>query len=57
MASVYEDFDCPVDMENFINYLPSKDNYYPSLHTLDENQTRLINEFHNFLLKEEKEII
>ena len=57
IALIYENFDYPSDMENFINYLPPKGNYNPNLHTLDENQTHLINEFHNFLINEEKDMI
>lgn len=53
IAEVYADFNYPEDMDSFINYLPSKDNLQ-SKYSKEENITRLINLFNEFLNKEHK---
>ncbi|MEC3839459.1 DUF2247 family protein [Bacillus amyloliquefaciens] len=39
-------------MEGFINYLPPKNDYDPSLSSKEENTKRLVNEFQSFLENE-----
>lgn len=54
IIDVYEDFDCPKDMEEFIAYLPPKDTeeYKPEEHSVEENQRRMVKKFENFLQRE-----
>ncbi|WP_306452939.1 DUF2247 family protein, partial [Terribacillus saccharophilus] len=52
VSEAYADFNYPEDMDYFINYLTPLDGYNPSKHTKNENITRLINLFYEFLLKE-----
>ncbi|MGM9551913.1 MAG: DUF2247 family protein [Clostridia bacterium] len=54
IIDVYEDFDCPEDMEEFIAYLPTKDadDYNPEEHSIKENQRRMVKKFENFLKEE-----
>lgn len=52
VAEVYADFNYPEDMDNFINYLEPKDGFNPSQYSKEENVTRLINLFNDFMNKE-----
>ncbi|WNN74777.1 DUF2247 family protein [Lysinibacillus capsici] len=52
VAEVYADFNYPEDMDSFINYLESKDGFNPSQYSKEENVTRLINLFNDFMNKE-----
>lgn len=54
IIDVYEDFDCPKDMEEFIAYLLPKDTeeYNPEEHSVEENQRRMVKKFENFLQRE-----
>ncbi|MBU8773147.1 DUF2247 family protein [Cytobacillus oceanisediminis] len=54
IAEVYADFNYPEDMDSFINYLTPQDNTNPSLYSKEENITRLINLFYDFLNKEHR---
>ncbi|MED4079458.1 DUF2247 family protein [Halalkalibacterium halodurans] len=52
VAEVYADFNYPEDMDSFINYLEPKDGFNPSQYSKEENVTRLINLFYDFMNKE-----
>ncbi|MBD5405154.1 DUF2247 family protein [bacterium] len=55
IGEIYEYFDCPEDMNDFIYYMPITDNSYnPSKHSKSENYKRLIDLFHKFLENEKK---
>lgn len=57
VSEAYADFNYPEDMDYFINYLTPLDGYNPSKHTKNENITRLINLFYEFLIKEHQYIV
>lgn len=46
---IYEDFDYPVDMENFISYMPINDEYIPSNHTFEDNRNYLLSKLDDFI--------
>ncbi|PAE08368.1 hypothetical protein CHI12_06635 [Terribacillus saccharophilus] len=52
ITEVYADFNYPEDMDSFINYLTPKDGYDPSKYSKEENVSRLISLFNEFLDKE-----
>lgn len=52
VAEVYANFNYPEDMDSFINYLEPKDGFNPSQYPKEENVTRLINLFNDFMNKE-----
>ncbi|MGO5073291.1 DUF2247 family protein [Clostridium sporogenes] len=54
VEEVYADFNYPQDMEEFIAYMPAKDN--SSTHSLEDNKKRMINNLDNFLTVEKKEV-
>lgn len=49
LSELYANLNYPEDMEEFIFYMPIKDNYDPSQHTKDENMTRLLEKLQIFL--------
>lgn len=57
ISEAYANFNYPEDMDYFINYLTPLDGYNPSEYSKDENITRLINLFNEFLLKEQRYIV
>lgn len=54
LEEVYADFNYPQDMEEFIEYMPSKDNL--SLYSIEDNKKYMINNLDKFLTLEEKEL-
>ncbi|MBS4742618.1 hypothetical protein B9G52_02775 [Bacillus safensis] len=52
LSEVYADFDYPEDMEPFIHYMPSSNGYNPLLYSKEDNITRLVSLFEEFLQKE-----
>lgn len=46
---IYSDFDYPVQIESFVKYMPPTDGYQPSKHTQQENQERLMLNWHKYL--------
>ncbi|UTR15705.1 DUF2247 family protein [Salipaludibacillus sp. LMS25] len=52
VTEVYADFDYPEDMDSFINYLEPKDNFNPLHYSKEENVSRLINLFNDFMNQE-----
>lgn len=38
---IYADFDYPKEIDSFVKYMPPKDGYDPSIHSFDENISRL----------------
>lgn len=51
LDELYASFNYPVDMEEFVSYMPVKDNYDPSQNTQDENMNRLLEKVEIFLEK------
>ena len=46
---IYEVFDYPLDMESFISYMPTNDDYIPNEHTQEENERRLLSKLDLFI--------
>lgn len=46
---IYEVFDYPFDMESFISYMPTDDDYIPKEHTQEENKKRLLSRLDSFI--------
>ena len=46
---IYEVFDYPFDMESFISYMPTDDDYIPKEHTQEENEKRLLSRLDSFI--------
>ncbi|MEN8405691.1 DUF2247 family protein [Acinetobacter seifertii] len=51
VESIYTDFDCPVEMDSFIKYMPPTDGYDPSLYSYAENINRLMKNWESYLQK------
>ena len=49
VAEIYDAFDCPQYMDQFVYYMPVKDDYVPLEHSVEENQERLLNFFDQYL--------
>ena len=56
VEEVYAEFGYPQDMESFISYMPTNDDYDPSIHTLEENNNHLKELFFVFLEKEKENV-
>lgn len=54
VEEVYADFNYPQEMEEFIAYMPVKDNSV--IHSSEDNKKRMINNLDNFLIEEKKEV-
>ena len=46
---IYADFDYPEEVAPFIRYMPVSDGYDPNVHTSNENQSRLMGKWANYL--------
>ncbi|MNR35836.1 hypothetical protein D3C85_1537050 [compost metagenome] len=46
---IYEDFDFPLEMENFVRYMPPQDGYKPEEHSAQQNIERIFYNWHNYL--------
>jgi len=46
---IYSNFDYPREIESFIRYMPVTDDYDPSLHTKNENENRLFENWKRYL--------
>jgi len=57
LDEVYADFDYPEDMEEFVSYMPIKDDYNPSTHTREENIERRLRKVDEFLEREVNEMV
>lgn len=57
LDEIYADFNYPVDMEEFISYMPIKDDYNPTEHTKEENIERIRKKIDIFLEHKKKEIM
>lgn len=55
MDIIYADFGYPVDMENFISYMPNNDEYIPSNHTFEDNRNYLLSKLDDFIDKKIEE--
>lgn len=49
VEEVYCEFDYPEEIEEFVRYMPVKDSYNSSVHSLAENEERLFGYFKHFL--------
>lgn len=56
LDEIYADFDYPEDMEEFISYMPVKDEYKPIEHSREENKKRILDKIDIFLAKKEQQI-
>lgn len=56
VSEVYADVGYPVEMEEFIPYMPPKGNYDPTKYSIDENNLRMIMLLDKFL-EEEKNVL
>jgi hypothetical protein len=54
VAGVYEEFGYPAEMNDFIYYMPPRDGYDPLAHSLDENRTRLMKLWEQYLVRQRK---
>ncbi|AAK78331.1 hypothetical protein BJV85_003667 [Clostridium acetobutylicum] len=54
VEEVYADFNYPQDMEQFIAYMPAKNNSVT--HSIEDNNKRMINNLDKFLIVEKKEV-
>jgi hypothetical protein len=50
VEEVYSDFDYPEDVAHFVRYMPATDGYDPSAHSDEENHSRLISKWRNYLV-------
>ncbi|WMD22483.1 DUF2247 family protein [Achromobacter seleniivolatilans] len=46
---IYEDFDFPEEVENFVRYMPPQDGYRPGEHSAKENMERLFSNWNSYL--------
>lgn len=46
---IYEDFDFPFEIENFVRYMPPQDGYKPAEHTTQQNVDRLFCNWQSYL--------
>ena len=53
---IYADFNYPEDMEEFISYMPIKDDYNPTEHTKEENEKRILKKVYIFLDRKKDEL-
>ena len=42
VEEIYADFDYPPEIESIVRYMPPSDGYDPSIHSLEENKERLM---------------
>ncbi|MCD4505157.1 DUF2247 family protein [Chromobacterium piscinae] len=52
VESIYSEFGYPVEIEGFVKYMPPADGYDPSVHTQQENISRLMNNWRGYLEQE-----
>jgi len=52
---VYADFGYPVDMEEFISYMPSSEGYDPSKHKFEDNKCHLLTNLDDFIREKKQE--
>lgn len=46
---IYADFDYPMEMENFVRYMPCQDGYKPEEHTAQQNIERIFYNWYSYL--------
>jgi hypothetical protein len=49
VEEIYAEFGYPDDMAPFVRYMPAADGYDPSLHSVDENYSKLISNWRSYL--------
>ena len=54
IEKIYADFGYPEDMEKFIIYMPSCDEYIPENHTIEDNRNHLISSLDDFIKKQQE---
>lgn len=57
VSEVYADVGYPVDMEEFIPYMPPKGGYDPTNYSIDENNLRMIMLLDKFLVEEKNVLV
>lgn len=57
VSEVYADVGYPVDMEEFIPYMPPKGGYDPTKYSIDENNLRMIMLLDKFLAEEKNVLV
>jgi len=57
VEEIYENFDYPEEIESFVRYMPSTDDYDPSKHTYKENINRLYSNWENYLISKKSSFI
>lgn len=56
LDEVYADFGYPLEMEEFISYMPIKDGYNPASHSFNENAERITRKVKEFLELKQRDI-
>ncbi len=49
VEEIYSDFGYPEDVAQFVRYMPVTDGYDPSMHSIEENDVRLLSKWRNYL--------
>lgn len=49
VEEIYSDFDYPEDVSQFVRYMPVTDGYDPNAHSAEENSSRLLSKWRNYL--------
>lgn len=57
VEEIYEDFDYPEEIECFVRYMPSTDDYDPNKHMYEENINRLYLNWENYLISKKEKFI
>ena len=54
VEKIYANFDYPLQIEQFVRFMPPLDGYNPSHHSQAENRERMMGKWGEFLLQAEK---
>lgn len=54
--SIYADFDYPPEIEGFVSYMPPSDGHDPLKHSKEENESRLLSKWEQFLFAAKQEL-
>ena len=57
VEEIYESFAYPEEIESFVRYMPSTDDYDPNKHTYEENINRLYLNWENYLISKKEKFI
>lgn len=56
VETIYAEFDYPSEIESFVRYMPVTDGYDPSIHSKNENEKRLFDNWRKYLEAAELEL-